>query len=198
MAELADQMITTFKIKDLTHRAIVWLEEAYFRAHPVCSATSANRVTNLNSLALSQRAIADGRLSPLNSTASLVTNVVNRQTIEQKIPTLLISSQPSLTQLAVNLVLWRAGIQLNAVIDSAWTDSEFARLTVACGEVAQAPLLVACTIPLSVLKKSIGSAVAQLGLRCLVVDNPPYDSLTQWHQISCEFGLPIRLISSAV
>jgi replicative DNA helicase len=188
-------MIKLFKIKDLTHEAICLLEASYSRGRPDRFGQSFANVVAANSLVLPHREIITLCKSAWKTKALFLGKMVSQLAIEKKTPTLLISGQPSLTILAVNLLLCRAGIHLEDVIKPAWTENDFARLTRAAGELAHAPLLVAGEMPFMTLKNTVHSAVAKHGTRRLVVDNPPSESFGQWLQISREYGLPVILIS---
>jgi len=130
------------------------------------------------------------------TSALLLANVVCRLAIEEKTKTLLITGQPSLTVLALNLLLYRAKIDLDKITSSKWYKSELDRLGVATRELVCAPLWVRGQMPTPNYITGVDSVMDTDNSRCLVLDNPPPDSIWQWQQLSREFGIPITIVSA--
>lgn len=189
-------MITPFKIKELTLQAIDLLKASYCHKSQNRFNPFAGDLATQNSLLLSQREVISICKSSRKSGALFLANVVNHLSVEKKTPSLLISSQPSLPILVANLLLWRAGIHLESVITPNLTENDFGRLAEAASNLAQAPLLVAGEMSFGAMKHMIRSALAEQKIRCLVVDNFMSESIRQWRQISCEFDLPVTIVSA--
>lgn len=191
------RMTALHTIKDLMHKAICLLEASYCpersdRFHP-----SASSITSPNLLALQRRELITLCNSPEKTSALLLANVVTRIALEKRTPTLLVTGKHSLTVLAVNLLLWRAGINLEEAINPAWDENEFARLTVAAGELASASLLVVRTMPFLTFRNMAHAAIANHGTRWVVMDRAETESFGQLSKLSCELGVPITITSSA-
>jgi len=190
-------MTALHTIKDLMHKAICLLEASYCpersdRFHP-----SASSIASPNLLALQRRELITLCNSPEKTSALLLANVVTRIALEKRTPTLLVTGKHSLTVHAVNLLLWRAEINLEEAVNPVWDENEFARLTVAAGELASAPLLAARTMPILTFRNMAHAAVANHGTRWVVTDRAETESFGQLSKLSCELGVPITIASAA-
>lgn len=179
------------------HKAICLLEASYFpdrldRYHP-----SAASIPSPNLLAFQCLELVTLCKSPEKTNALFLANVVTWLALEKRTPTLLATDKHSLTVLTVNLLLWRAGINLEEAVNPAWNENEFARLTVAAGELASAPLLVMKTTPLLTFRNMAHAAVANHGTRWVVMDRAETESFGQLTKLSSELGVPITITSSA-
>ena len=178
------------------HKAICLLEASYIpkrpdRFHPPAS------IAFPNLLALQRRELITLCKSPEKTSALLLANVATRLALEKRTPTLLVTGKHSLTVLAVNLLLWQAGINLEEAISPTWDENEFTRLTVAAGELASAPLLVVRTMPFLTFRNVAHAAVAKHGTRWVVMDRAETESFGQLSKLSCELGVPITITSLA-
>ena len=189
-------MLKTHTSKELVMRALEMLAESIYPAPPDRIRSSTANSVPLNLLAFEQRAVMKLSQSEARASALLLANVVCRLAIEQKTSTLLITGQPSLTVLAVNLLLCRAKIDLDKVASSKWYQSEMDRLHVASGDLARAPLLVVGRMPAPKYMAEVNPVMSTNGSRCVVLDSPPRQTIWQWQQLSREFGVPITIISS--
>jgi hypothetical protein len=190
-------MITPCTSKDLTHKAISLLEASYFSESPDCFRPSAASIPYPHLLELQHRELIRLCKSPEKTSALLLANVVTQLALEKRTPTLLVTGKYSLTVLAVNLLLWRAGMNLEEAVNPAWSENTFARLTVAAGELAHAPLLVVRKMPFLTFKNAAHAAVTNHQTRWVVMDSAETESLTQLGKLSCELGVPITITSSA-
>lgn len=179
------------------HKAICLLEASYFPERPDRFHPSAASIASPNLLVLQRRELIALCKSPEKTSALLLDNVVTRLALEKRTPTLLVTGKYSLTILAVNLLLWRAGINLEEAVNPAWDENEFARLTMAAGELASAPLLVVRTTPFFTFRNMTHAAVANHGIRWVVMDRAKTESFGQLSKLSCELGVPITITSSA-
>ncbi len=178
-------------------KAICLLEASYFTDRPDRFHPSAASIASPNLLALQCLELIALCKSPEKTNALFLANVVTWLALEKRTPTLLITDKHSLTVLAVNLLLWRAGINLEEAVNPAWDENEFARLTVAAGELASAPLLAVRTTPILTFWSMAHAAVANHGTRWVVMDRAETESFGQLTKLSCELGVPITITSSA-
>ena len=111
------RMIAPCTVKDLMHKAICLLEASYFPERPDRFHPSAASIASPNLLALQRRELITLCKSPEKTSALLLANVVTRLALEKRTPTLLVTGKHSLTVLAVNLLLWRAGINLEEAVN---------------------------------------------------------------------------------
>jgi replicative DNA helicase len=190
-------MTALHTIKDLMHKAICLLEASYFSERPDRFHPSASSIASPYLLALQRRELITLCKSPEKTSALLLANVVTQLALEKRTPTLLVTGKHSLTILAVNLLLWRAGINLEEAVNPLWDENEFARLTVAAGELASAPLLVTRTMFFLPFKNAAHAAVANHRIRLVVMDRAEIESFGQLSKLSCELGVPITITSSA-
>ena len=182
--------------KMLVMQALDMLAVSIYPVPPDRFGLSAAKTVPLNLLAIQQREIMQLSQSTGRIRAILLANVVCRLAIERKTKTLLITGQHSMTALAVNLLLYRANIDLEKIANPNWYQSEMKRLSIAAGELARAPLFVVGQMLTPAYSDVVSSIVINNGTRCLVVENPPPKSIWNWQQLSCEFGVPITIISS--
>ena len=173
------------------------LEASYFPKCPDRFHPSAASIASPNLLVLQRRELITLCKSPEKTSALLLANVVTRLALEKRTPTLLVTGKHSLTVLAVNLLLWQAGINLEEAVSPTWDENEFTRLTVAAGELASAPLLVVRVTPFSIFRNMTHAAVANHGIRWVVMDRAETESFGQLSKLSCELGVPITITSSA-
>jgi hypothetical protein len=129
--------------------------------------------------------------------ALLLANMVAQLALGRKTPTLLVASRCSPAVFVVNLLLWRAGIDLEEAVNPVWGKNEFARLTVAAGEVASAPLLVVRSSTHATFRNLVHTAVANYGTRWVVIDAAGTESFERLTKISCELGVPITITALA-
>jgi hypothetical protein len=190
-------MITPRPIKGLVHEAITFLEASYFverRGHfhrPLVSPLD----SNLFLLPCQELiALCD---SQEKTNALLLANVVMRLALVKKIPTLLVSVRHSLVVLTVNLLLCRAGINLEEAINPDWDEYDFARLTVASAELAAAPLVLVRGMPFSMLKNAAHDAVKTCQTRWMIMDLVETGSFGQLSKLSRKLGLQITVASTA-
>jgi len=176
------------------HQAICLLEASYTSKCPE-RPHSRIAIAASQSLSLPHRELIRLCKSPDKTSALVLANVVTQLVIEKKSPTLLVTGRHSLAVLAVNLLLWRAGISLVEAIDSVWSEDEFLRLTVAASELASAPLLAVRTMPIFALQNLVHASIADHGTRWVIMDNAQSESFGQLSQLSCKLDVPITIIS---
>jgi hypothetical protein len=190
-------MITPSTIKDLMRKAICLLEVSYFSERPGRFRPATASIAYPHLLALQRRELITLCKSPEKTRALLLANVVTRLALEKRTPTLLVTGTHSLIVLAVNLLLWRAGINLREAANPVWDEKEFVRLTVAAGELARAPLLVVRAMPFSAFINLAQAAVASHRTRWVVMDRAETESLSQLSRLSRELGVTITITSAA-
>jgi len=180
----------------LVMQALDMLAVSIYPAPPDRFGLSAAKTVPLNLLAIQQREIIQLSQSAERTRAILLANVVCRLAIDQKTKTLLITGQHSMTALAINLLLYRAKIDLEKITNPNWYPSEMKRLSVASGELARAPLFVVGQMLTPANSNVVSSMVKNNITRCLVVENPPPKTIRNLQQFSFEFDVPITIISS--
>ncbi len=186
------------KIKDLTHEAINLLEVSY------CCAQSAHynpasRVmrTFPAPFEIQFREIRRLCNSREKALAQIVANVASQLAIVRAIPTVVVTARTSPLVCVVNLLLWRAEIELAEVLSPNWGEREFINLTSAAGSLASAPLLIASVANSFELRSTACVAVTQLGVRHVVLDYFPSEAVSTLKKISGELDVPVTVLAAS-
>lgn len=190
-------METPCTIKHLIRGAISFLETSYCPQRPESIQRATINIFYPELFTLCQRELIALCESRDKTRMLLLANLVEQVVVEKRIPTLLVLGESSPAVFAVNLLLWRAGIKLEEAINPVWGESAFSRLTVAAGELANAPLLVMRKMPMLSFRNMAHAVVANQGTRWLVMDSAETESFGRLSKISCELGVPITITSSA-
>jgi hypothetical protein len=182
-------------IKGLTLQAVNLLEMSYLSSRPDASRSSTPRPAPSEGLALQHLEFITFCKSPKVTNALALANLVSWFALERKMPTLLVTTTCSPVLFAFNLLLWRAGIHPREVANLPWTRTHFARLTIAAGEVAKAPLLVMSSTTFAISWRAV-LTLAGNKRNCRVITDAGTEAIPQLKKLSRRFGPPITIVSS--
>lgn len=186
------------KIKDLTHEAINLLEVSYCCAQSA-HYNGASRVmrTFPAPFEIQFREIQRLCNSREKALAQIVANVTSQLAIVRAIPTVVVTARTSPLICVVNLLLWRAEIELAEVLSPNWGEREFINLTSAAGSLASAPLLIASVANSFELRSTACAAVTQFGVRHVVLDYSPSEAVSTLKKISRELDVPVTVLATS-
>jgi hypothetical protein len=191
-------MVGFCTIKDLTHQAINLLEVAYCGRRLDKSRLSLVATDSPISLVAQHHELMTFCASREKVTALLLANLVAQLALKKSVSTLLVTATWSPAVFVVNLMLWRAGSDVEEVINPVWSETEFARLTVAAGEIARAPLLVAKSASRQTFGKTQFASMHRIGIRYLVLDRDAVESPLELSKLSSEFGVSIIAMTASI
>lgn len=185
------------KIKDLTHEAINLLEVSYCCAQPA-RYNPASRVmrTFPAPFEIHFREIQRLCNSREKALAQILANVTTQLAIIRTIPIVVVTTRTSPLVCVVNLLLWRAEIELAEVLSPNWGEREFINLTFAAGSLASAPLLIASVANSFELRSTACAAVTQCGVRHVVLDYSPSEAVSTLKRISGELDVPVTVLAA--
>ena len=186
------------KIKDLTHKAINLLEVSYCCAQPA-RYNPASRVMRIFPAPFEIQLREIQRLcnSREKALAQILANVITQLAIMRAIPTVVVTTRTSPIVCVVNLLLWRAEIELAEVLSPNWGEREFINLTSAAGSLASAPLLIASVANSFELRSTACAAVTQFGVRHVVLDYSPLEAVSTLKKISRELDVPVTVLATS-
>jgi len=183
--------------RDLCEQAINLLETSWSLMSYTCVSTTRPTEGCQTAYELHRREIVALCESPRKKHALCLANMISHIAIEGNTPCLIVTSNYTPTILAVNLLLWRAGINLEDAVAPVWGQDAFVRLIVASGVLAKAPLHMAGAMAFLKLQTTVRHAVTNLGTQCLVLDDSASMSIEQLLKLRAELPMAIQFLGES-
>jgi hypothetical protein len=191
----APRTFSTLKTsKDLMREAIDFMEKSFSFAHSPFDPSLFPSATGYKAFALCHEEISTFSKPSYENAILGLSIYVNNIAVNQRIPTLVVTGNHSLVAFAVDLLFWRAELDLNDAIDFTFSEDDFKSLVSPVGEISHAPLFAAKTMPYPELECAVRYAVTHLGIKCLVMDYPSFLTPDQIRKLEGELPQPIRFV----
>jgi replicative DNA helicase len=163
---------TSFKMKDLVHRAINTIEDYHTRQGALTGIGTGFVDFDKMTSGLHGGEMIVIAARPSMGKTSLVMNIVEHVVLEEKQPVGVFSLEMTADSLVLRMLCSRARVNLRNIRDGFLAERDFPKLTGAAGKLASAPLYIDDTAGLSILqlRAKARRMYQQYGVKLIVID----------------------------